>query len=281
MWVNKIQTFESPEEFADFAGTDPIVETMGSDPWGGASIASGVKSLKEGDTTNLDAARAILDQIDTSGLVSEFMPTLQVSVVGAFPSIPAYLAGSPEQMMHIDYEEMPSPTSPLNVYVETSVSEGVNLDQLLKRGVAVLAFVLAMEAIRPVNLYVACPMSPRGEKKYIVSCPIVKVASRPMDLGRAVFMLTSVTFARRMMFSAMYKIAGYKRYTGRIDWMNESGPTAKDYELRFRKLVGMQPTDVFLKGGHLFDELMLRNPVQWVKNMIEKHRHEQYVGAAE
>lgn len=279
----RIQTFESPEEFADYAGTQAIVDSYDnySGGWAGETIASGVKSLKEGDTTNLEAAQKILDQMDTQGIVSEFMPTLQSSVVGYFPDVSAYIQGLPQQMITLEYDEVPSPTSPLNVYVETSVSEGVSKDTLLKRGIAVLAFVLAMEAIRPVNLYVVCPMMPRGEGKDITACPIVKVASRPMDLGRAVFMLTSVTFARRMMFSAVYKMAEFSHWTGNIGWMYGSNPNAKDYEIRFRKLVGMQPTDVFLKGGYLFDDLMMKNPVAWVKSMIEKHRHEQYVGAGE
>lgn len=266
-----VRHFDSPEAYADWLETIPSNLRADYDQsFGGVDFNKGISTLRAGNTDRLDDAKRIMDKLDVEGLISNNMPILQSSIAGMVPNIPNAISGHPETMFSRGYIESPNLTTPLNVYVETTVSAGVSRQELTNRGVAILAFVLAMEVIRPVELYIALPHS--HSRKPGVYCPVIKIASRPMDLGRAVWMLTSPCFARRLFHSAINHLSECGRQCLVGPWAWNSSPMAKDYETNFRKLLDMQPEDVLLKGGYLYDTLMLTNPVQWVKNMIAKHR---------
>ena len=266
-----VKHFDSPEAYADWLESIPANLRANYDQsFGGAYLEKGVSILRAGNLDRLEDAKRIMDQLDVEGLISNSMPILQSSIAGMIPNIPNAIAGHPETMFSRGHIESPNLTTPLNVYVETTVSAGVSQKELINRGVAILAFALAMETIRPVELYIALPHS--HSRKPGVYCPVIKIASRPMDLGRAVWMLTDPCFARRLFHTAINHLSecGMQCQVG--PWAWNSDPTREQYETNFRKLLDMQPEDVLLKGGYLTDKLMLTNPVQWVKNMIEKHR---------
>ena len=269
-----VKKYDSPEEYADYLVSIPtfyhISEDMCGRGWGGISYKEGINRLNYGDTSRLEQAKAILNELDVEGLISNSMPILQSSIAGFVPNVPNAISGHPESMFSRGYIESPNLTTPINVYVETTVSSGVTIEQLITRGVATLAFVLAMEVIRPVELYIIQVID--HAKRPGVYAHSVKIASRPMDLGRAVWMLTDPCIARRFMFAATNHYAKVEDQTPMGPWAFNSSPTDDKYVNKVRELFDMQPEDVYLKGGYLFDNLMLTNPVQWVKNMIAKHR---------
>lgn len=265
-----VRHFDSPEAYADWLETIP--RHLHSDSpvsFAGAWLSEGVKILRAGNTDRLEDARAIMDKLDVEGLISSSMPILQSSIAGMVPNIPNAISGHPEAMFSRGYIESPNLTTPLNVYVETTVSSGISQQELINRGVAILAFVLAMEVVRPVELYIALPHS--HSRRPGVYCPVIKIASRPMDLGRAVWMLTDPCFARRLFHTAINELSecGMQCSVGPWCW---GSPMTSNYETNFRELLDMQPEDVLLKGGYITDQIMLTDPVQWVKNMIAKHR---------
>jgi len=59
-----------------------------------------------------------------------------------------------------------------------------------------------------------------------------------------------------------------------LQWPWDNEPTRSDHEPLMRSLLDMSPEDVFIPGGYLFDKLMKKDPIQWVKNMISKHQGE-------
>lgn len=268
--------FESPEEYAAYLRAIPSrFHHNGNYSFSGETLEQGCTTLEQGDTSRLAEAQAILDKLDLAHLFSNNIPVLEPCVAGFIPNVPAAIAGHPQSMFQRGFIESPSILAPLTVYVETAVSAGVTQQQLIARGVATLAFVLAMELVRPVDLYAVSLWS--HDHNNGIHGSIVKIASRPMDLGRAVWMLTAPTYARRLAFSAVNFGAGAdaSRLCSK-PWIFDSDPTHKNYLPKIRELLALQPEDVFMKGGYLFDKLMLTDPVAWVTKMIAEHSGKQH-----
>lgn len=272
MTVN-FKTFESPEAFADYAETVPSrmhnnADEVGKDAFAGVSYSEAIYSLRNGNTENLEAAKKIIDQMNNSEIFANNVPIIRPDVVGMVPNVPGVVSGHPQGMMARHFEEMPSLNAPITVYFEAAVSAGVTHEQLVNRGVAALAFVLAMELVRPVDLYIVCLWS-HTENKGVYG-PIVKVASRPMDIGRATYMMTDPSFYRRLAFSSVNNMAGIDGRRCSKPWAF-GDPTSDNYIEKARKHINFSNEDVYIKGGYLFDTLMLNDPITWVKQMIEKH----------
>lgn len=269
-----LQHFDSPEDYVEYLrehityGRRYINSYRDNSFFNGNDFDSALSKLELGDTTNLAAAQKIMDKLELAHLFANEMPILQTAVAGYMPCVPAYIAGHPQAMYERTTIENPSLNAPLRIYIENVVSGGVNKKQLVARGVATLAFTLAMETIRPVELYVVTGASIGGGNKVDGAC--VRVASRPMDLARAVYMLTDAGYARALHFVAS-GIQNNKTMTGFVAWPFNSSPMDKNYETKMREVVGAEPNDVYLKGGYLFDEKMLNDPVQWVIDMVKLH----------
>jgi hypothetical protein len=266
--------FESPEEYADYIegnGETYATQTY-DDDWAGCSRDKAIATLRNGDTKMLERAQAILDKVDLSHLQSVGMPILAPCVAGFVPNVPAAIIGHPEAMFKRTMVDNPSVSAPLTVYVDTTVSAGVSVNSLISRGVAILAFILAAETIRPVDLYcVSLGSSPSNMRQAVGA--VCKVQSRPMDLARAVWMLTDPGYSRRCRTEAQYAQHGKRNDPG--NWLFNIAPTSPQYESTVREVIGCEPTDVFMKGGYLFDQLMLSDPVAWVQKMLDQHCKEE------
>jgi len=265
-----LKRFDSPEEYAAYVAAIPsYLHSDAPTSFAGQYVSEGCRTLREGDTSRLAQAQAIMAKLDVEYPFAMNVPVLEPCVAGFIPNVPAAISGHPEAMFRRGFVESPSVNSPLSVYVETTVSAGLSQEQLINRGVCILAFVLAMEMIRPVDLYIANHHS--HSKKPGVYGYLVKIASRPMDMGRAVWMLTDPTMARRLFHTTINDLSGANRQCGVGPWSWNERPGSAEYQQKTREFFNLSPDDVFMYGGHLFDELMLNNPVAWVKQMIEKH----------
>ena len=261
--------FGSPEEYLHYINGVNSIYIWHPDPsFFGRSLPEAKKALAQGDTTYLARAQAIIDKMVDAQIFYTGKLELVNDFVGFLPNIPAALAGQPQDMYNIQETENQNITTPLNIYIETLVSEGVSHEKLIARGVAVLAFCLAMNNIRPVELYTICIGKPQNSKHKSGGI-VCRVPSKPIDLERATFMLCDPAYYRQLAFIAMGDHV--KSNNTHIQWPWDNPPTAPDHEPRMRELLDMQPEDVFMPGGYLFDQLMLDNPVQWVRNMIQKH----------
>lgn len=270
---NIFTRFDSPEEYLVYLkAIYPVYKTEESDrSFMGDSLPLALRKLAEGDQTYLPAAQALIDKMADEQVFSEHLPIIETSVCGFMPNVPNAIRGVPKAMYTRYKSEHENLTTPLTIYVETLVSGGVDHNNLIQRGTAILAFVLAMNAIRPVEIYAVSIAKPHGcGGTGITGGVVVKIPSKPLDLERAAFMLCDPAYYRRIAFAAMYEHAKVQ-VSGHIDWAWDSSPTASEYVPQFREMLELQSNDVFLQGGYLFDKLMLENPVQWVKNLIRRH----------
>ena len=254
--------FDNPAAYAEWLQTIPYEMVKNCEGWqendfSGGSFNSAVSKLINGDTTGLAQAEKIIDQMRDAHIFTQGQPIIVNSIIGYIPNVPAVLQGHPEDMLVRSHSENQVETTPLKVFIETTVSSSLSHKELINRGVACLALVMALGMQRPVELY-ACSFGDPAYNSRVYGA-IVKLDSHPLDLGRAVFMLTNPAYCRRLMFVTVHQQADYRRHS--------SIPFCRDR----RDICGCDDNDILIQGGHGGDELMLRDPITWVKAMLKKH----------
>ncbi len=264
-----INVFDSPEEYAEFhrANVQDKYNNSYNISWGGGLSSDNAQTLIDGDTRNLAKAEKILSKLEVSDILTDNVPMLETCIAGFAPNVPAYLAGQPEAMLDLVTSEQPNVNAPIRIFVETTVSSAVTHAQLMNRGVATLAFVMAMNTLRPVELYTVSVIE--SDNRQGTYGKVIKLASAPLDLARAVFMLTEPGFARALLFPDVSHLSGKLATIG--PWPFNSEPMQDNYTTIMRDVIGMNDNDIFLKGGYLFDNLMLSDPIAWVNKMVREH----------
>lgn len=269
--IESFTLYNSPEELGEFFRSMPkkyIAYPHDNDSWAGGSFDHCVSTLNKGDASSADKAQKIFDKLLLSGIEAPRLKTLQPSVVGFMPIVPNVIAGVPDCMWKREETDILAENTPVTIYVDVVVSSGITTQELFDRGVAILALTMALSTIRPIDLYAVamCDILADGH-----ACgTITRIETRPLDLARASWMLTSNGFARRLMHSgAMYHRDTIYNTHAPFCWgMSPNNPA---YVSKFKSIVGMTPEDIFIPGGWLYDNLMKNNPVAWVNKMIEQH----------
>lgn len=262
---------DGPESYVNYLNQIPECygwSKIDGDSFQGMTWGDAINTLTNGSRKYLERAQALIDKMAEQNIFASHQPQIEAGMVGFMANVPAALAGQPYDMWNIIASEEQSITTPINVYVETLVSGGVSHDELISRGVCVLAFVLAMNNIRPVELYTICIAKPYDANR--TGGVVVRVPSKPLDIQRAAFMLCDPAYYRRLAFAAMadHSLSN----NSYVQWPWNDKPTTNTHEPKMRELLDMGEEDIFIPGGYLFDELMKHDPVQWVKNKIKEHQ---------
>lgn len=266
--TTNVLRFESPEEYCAYLRDIPSQYKwlQYDSDFAGCDFNQSLDYLTDGFDKHLEKAEKLIQEMSDAQIFTQNLPMIEHAMVGGFPNVPAALNGHPKSMFRRGVSENEGTTTPLCIYVETLVSGGVSQDQLVKRGIAILGFVLAMNMIRPVEVYTVTVAAPDRRGAYGA---ITKIASKPLDLKRATYMLTDPSYYRRLAFSSMRERA--KNDTTWIAWPWGKAPTDDDYTTKMRALCQCEEQDIFIKGGYLLDEKMLKDPIGWVKDMIKTH----------
>lgn len=260
--------FDSVQDVADFICENVPANLMlnsGEADFYGIGINAALDKVVHGDLTHIEAAQKIISQMEDQNVFSSGVPVIRAAIQGYVPNVPAVIMGHPEGFLARFHDDASSINTPLNVYIETSISAGVSEQQILKRGVAVIAFVLAMSQIRPVQLYATYAGRDNGTNFGLA----VNLGTTPLNLAVATWSLTHRAFCRRIGFH--YMMAHTKKPYGSIPWAWSLTPTSKDYIDSNKAAFEMRNDDVFIPGAHLFDSNVLNNPIDWVKAMVAKH----------
>lgn len=274
---DKITRFDSPEEFLAYCKALPYdyhadYNRFGSNyshNWGGDKFTEVLPMLEHGDMRNVKAAQRIIDQMQENEIFTTGVKLITPSIIGFIPNVPGAIMGHPRSMLNRIESDLESVQTPIVIYYDVSVSAGVRDREILNRGVAAMALVMALNAFRPVELYCVSCWNARNDNQSGHGVA-VRVETKPLDLARAAFMMTAKEFTRRICFSAAFHQADRKAFPHSFPWAWGVG-LDDNYIRNMREAYNMNEQDIFLKGGYLFDRLMLDNPIQWVKQMIEKH----------
>ena len=254
-------------ELPAFLAASPMhLRKSSNDSFYGNGWNYSIDKLTSGDMSNVAAAEKILGQMSDAELFTIGQPLPVRSYWGSVPNIGAAIAGQPKTMYRRKRSENQAINTPISIYVDCIVSAGLSHNEIVNRGVAILALVMALNKIRPTSLYFVG--IDNGVFKGSVVGMAVKMDTTPIDLGRATFALTSTEYARMVSFSAL---AAIKRasYSGCWGWYGDSH--SEKYQNSARQLFSLEPHDLFLTGAHVSDGLSTSNPIAWVKAMLARH----------
>jgi hypothetical protein len=191
-----IKTYDSIAEVArDVRATIPDIIRDAHSSWSNGSVAQTVQHIENGgDASRVSRAEKLIDQLQDA-MPASFHDAWHADVMGAFPNVPAYLAGEHACMsrrMRVERE-----FHPVHVIVATVSSGGVPAKHLEQRGTAILALAMGLQAIRGVRLYVTSFL---GGGKDGENIQLIRIPSEPLSIAEASLALCSVTFTREMLY---------------------------------------------------------------------------------
>lgn len=220
--------------------------------WYGASMQETHKQMTQGYQAGADKIAARFDHtlrsIETNGR------KWQRDIVGAYPVVPAYVAGSPVNMRN--RKRVIGEKQPIRVFLSLGVSASFSAKELRERSIAVMQFAAYLQTQRPVEFFVF------AEFDYCM--PVVKIDLFPVNLGTLAF-LSEPQALRRMMFALRdYKMDGHS--SGWISW--NDGHNNPDL---LRKYLGATEDDIIVGGSKSDDGMGNKSPDKWLTETMEKY----------
>ena len=221
---------------------------------GNLNTAETKRRARFGDDSNVPKANELLDRLQ--GAVETPRAVWRPDVGGAYAVVPEYLMGIPDSMR--SRRRTRDAASPITVYASIMASAGVDAGQMMARGIAVLALVLKLQAVRPITLYAVCPWSH--------STLVIEIPTRPLSIAHAAFALSHPAFFRRLGHMVLYA-------TG-------DSNTAMETDAYVPTRLEMRPTDLYIGSGVAVDsqgfaatqyQNMLADPVRWINELVQKY----------
>jgi hypothetical protein len=199
-----------------------------------------------------------------------FAPTarheIMDDVVGAFPNVPAFIAGQPLSMRRKVKRE--NEFQPIAVVVDLTSSAAIGAETIERRGSAVLALVRALAARRPVELWAGCGLDAYG--KHDAVWQFYKLDTTPLDLARAAFMLAHPVTCRGLMHSFARQNYGY-----RGGWPYGQGPVRGDQFQAVLARALPHVADVIAVPSIYMTDAAVADPVAWIAKNLATYGDEQ------
>lgn len=204
--VHHAKFFDSIEAMADYAATVPAQQFL-VDHWsGGMPLEEQRRLLRSGCTAGLVKAEALLGRMETECSIESLAPEWTRSVVGSSPSVPSYLCGAPNAMHRMEHS---GEQGPIRVWACIGGSSGFSADVFREQGVRILATVLSLSRVRPVELWAYCSTTFNSGEEITLGA---RVGTHPVDLSLATMALAEPWFARSITYGCMYQVGGRLRF---------------------------------------------------------------------
>jgi hypothetical protein len=163
--------------------------------WWGASAPVAIQCARGGDASRVPASDALLARMEELTKDGAKAWATVSAPVGGTVNVPEYLAGNPMNM-RLRRRQL-SQAAPLAVIVNLGTEAPCGPHQIELRGVAALALVRALSAVRPVTLVLMAGHSEKGD-----TLNLVEMDTAPLDLARAAWALCAPEVLRRFLFAA-------------------------------------------------------------------------------
>jgi hypothetical protein len=232
------------------------------DSWSGDQTYSEARvNLFKGDAKAIRVSEKLLEKLEADGIELAGARWSNARV-GAFPCVPAFIAGSPDSMYAM--EDSPSDVAPVKIFMDLAVSGGFGADVMAARGTAVLALARKLQAVRPVEIWVFASMYGEDKNDGTGECsiPVVKLDTSPMDLATVGYALANPAFFRKLFFA--WAADDNRGYQGSWAWER------RDLRANLTKHLRVGADDMLIDGGYLDDDLVKR-PVEWVNAQVRKY----------
>lgn len=254
-----VHKFESIEDFAKACHAIPTYDRAErNDAWFGyISFKEALEKSLTGDESYVASANALIEKLDVTMPETRAFKVIH-SPYGGRANLGDWLAGAPLPMRR--RVRTSSEFGPINIFVSTTSSAGVSADTMLKRGTAILALLLKLQQIRPIQLYLLAELHGASEGwQYHV----IKVESQPLAVGVAAFALCHVGFARHLTYD-------YGHYIDNFNGAWPDGYFSSLYAHARIDRLGATSQDLVIKEVYLKDELVQR-PIEWLTKQLEKY----------
>ena len=160
--------------------------------WAGGSVKDLFRGCERGDVSYAEKADKFVDEF-ANVAIQDYEVTLEWNDQNGELDYDLAMAGEEQYMYGPTVEK--TDRSPVNLYVDQWTSCMIPTDQMVRRGVAILALAQSLSIYRPVNTYIATGTHHRPTHTDIVQ--VTRVPTNPMDISRASWMLASPAFFRQ------------------------------------------------------------------------------------
>lgn len=259
--------FDAKEHKPDFKGIDDTWDNAsGGAGWMGKGKSwdagvSGKESCRKavsGDITHVAKCKNVVSKLANNVALGPrygFVPSL----AGTRVSVPDYIGGNPKAMRSKQRKD--GQCRHVNVYVELTSSQGIDADDLIKRGSVIVALVEQLQASQVnVDLHIMCGTDAGNGKDLL---QVIKLDSSPIDLSVASFALAHPSFPRNV----MYMMARPYGFTGGWPYYSDRGYDKKNEIAAVKKLLSLSETDIYIPSVYWNDQL-LSNPEQWLNERM-------------
>jgi hypothetical protein len=234
------------------------------DAWSGNQTYGEARAnIYKGDPDGHAESERLLDAMLADGIETKHA-CLEFGRAGNFPCIPAFLAGDPEGMLRL--VETPTESAPIKLFVDVGISGAFKASDLVKRGAAILAFARKLSEIRPLELYVYASLYGNDAQDGHGACaiPVIGLATNPLDLTTASYVLTNPGFLRRVLF--VWGISSDRGFNGKWAW--DTRPSSSEHQERLKRALGASEEDLVISGAHA-GETSMRDPKAWVDAQVK------------
>ena len=248
-----------------YAGVEGWDDSRGSDSWIGGSKSDLAEYLDKGSYKKLEASVKTSEKILAAIDMGSYVQQTVAGPCGFSPIVPAYIQGHPMSMYSRERAVDNSITGAIRIFCDTASIASVSTEDMRRRGEAVAAMVLALQSIRPVEVY-ACVIAGDDYIKDVTSLVSVRLGTRPINQARIMAALAEPSFARRFLYTVCQKIGQKHKWDSDVEIGTLSGMPPSSIP----RYIGMGPTDIHI--GYLArDEVNeIRNDaVGWVKKHLE------------
>lgn len=187
-------------------------------------------------------------------------------VLGGVPNVPAFLAGHPMNMRR--RERITKESAPLCVMVTLTTSAAITADLMRKRGAILLAFVRALSATRPVELWACNSVGSYG----VAGNVLIQIDTNPLDLARAAHVLTCPSVARGLGYAVAYKLMKEQLDYNWIDgWpYGNHSEFLRTCRENYGRQINPTAEALLIPAAHI-DDPMVQKPDQWFRDMLTKY----------
>jgi hypothetical protein len=252
-------TFDSIPEFIGKVKSENVKSRDGKTEWTGyVSWDEAIDKALHGDSSYVQDANKLIDKLSVEMPTTRAFKTI-TSPYGGRCHFADWQVGSPTPMRrrirsNTDY-------GPLKIVVSTTSSAGISAETMQKRGAAILALLLRLQEIRPIELYLLAELH---GAKHGWHYQFIKMETKPLDVSVAAFCLCNVGFARHL----TYRLAGHiDNFSGA--WPNGYGNAT--YAQQRKDRLGLTDEDIMIKEVHATDKLVLQ-PIEWLKEQLGKYQ---------
>ena len=245
-------------DFLDDESMGPILEAgaygHGDWEWTGNTESQIREIVKTAKSDKGAKSKHVVDGLVASAMADVPQASLESHLVGSSPRIGAFLAGDPLSMRRMEFLDRTKGC--FRLFVNTTSDSMVNKATLKKRGEAISALVLSLQAVMPVELFGVSGVS-TDSKEHV---NVLHVGVSPLDQGRVAALFQELGVTRFL----MYRHAEYHMLSE--DWFGGDPWLGFAYDIP----AGLQRVGLF-NPGDIFVPAILTNAFdaeQWLRENI-------------